>query len=70
MLILGQITMTANYGLSGLVLYSQFILNELACYTCRPATPGSVHCNSVTQFVPVSKICVPSMIAGTLAVIG
>ena len=43
--------MTENYGLSGLVLYSQFILNELACNTCPPTTPGSVHCNtnSVTQ---------------------
>ena len=34
-----------NYGLSGLVLYSQFILNELACYTRPPTTPGPVHCN-------------------------
>ena len=45
--------MTENYGLSGLVLYSQFILNELACYTCPPIIPGPVHCNtnSVTQLV-------------------
>ena len=46
--------MTEHYGLSGLVLYSQFILNELACYTCPPITPGPVHCNTnsvVTQLV-------------------
>ena len=52
--------MKENYGLSGLVLYYQFILNELACYTCPPITPGPVHCNtnSVTQAVGSSFLSV------------
>ena len=56
-LILGHITMTENYGLPGFVLHSQFILNELACYTCLPTTRGPVHCNtnSVTQFPSVNN---------------
>ena len=49
--------MTENYGLPGFVLHSQFILNELACYTCPPTTRGPVHCNtnSVTQFLSVNN---------------
>ena len=45
--------MTEDYGLSVLVLYSQLILDELACYTYPPITPGPEHCNtnSVTQLV-------------------
>ena len=54
--------MTENYGLSGFVLNSQLILNELACYTCPPTARGSVHCKctttdsvTVTQFLSVNN---------------